>query len=110
MSELSPSSSATPGLIDRLSGPVPSVNGLAAPLVQRMIDAAGPLRVGVRRDAGGICLIDAGIASPGGIAAGIAVAEICMGGLGQVRLHTAPAADWPSWLHVQSSQPVLACL
>ena len=105
-----PRSSPAPGLVDRLSGPAPSVNGLAAPLVQGLIDAAGPLRIAVRRDAGGACLVDAGIDTPGGIAAGIAVAEICMGGLGQVRLHTAPAADWPSWLHVQSSMPVLACL
>jgi methenyltetrahydromethanopterin cyclohydrolase len=85
-----------------------SVNGAAAPLVQRLIDEADTLGVRVQRAAGSATIIDAGIEAPGSIAAGVLVGEICMGGLGRVRL--APGDGWPTWLEVTSSQPVLACL
>ena len=55
-------------------------------------------------------IVDAGIEAPGGIEAGLRIGEICMGGLGEVRLRRGNGADWPSWLEVRSSQPVLACL
>ena len=87
-----------------------SVNTLAAPLVQRLLDQAGQLEIAVRRDAGGTCIVDAGIAVRGSIAAGLLVGEICMGGLGRVSLRSGAAEGWPSWLEVRSSQPVLACL
>ncbi|HSV60621.1 MAG TPA: methenyltetrahydromethanopterin cyclohydrolase, partial [Variovorax sp.] len=38
------------------------------------------------------------------------VGEICMGGLGQVKLRSEGQEGWPSWIEVQSAQPVLACL
>ena len=41
---------------------------------------------------------------------GLLIAEICMGGLGQVRLRAGGREGWPTWLEVRSSQPVLACL
>lgn len=88
----------------------PSVNRLAAPLVARLVAQADALRIRVSHDERGTCLIDAGLEVAGSIAAGLAIAEICMGGLGQVRLAAAPREGWPSWLEVSSSQPVLACL
>jgi methenyltetrahydromethanopterin cyclohydrolase len=87
-----------------------SVNGLAAARVQRLRDDAARLRVAVGHDERGVTVIDAGIAVQGSIEAGLLVAEICMGGLGDVRLVPGGRAGWPAWLQVRSSQPVLACL
>jgi len=87
-----------------------SVNALAAPLVDELIARADALRVAVSRDARGVTIVDAGIEVPGSIEAGLLVARICMGGLGQVSLRHDPSSGWPSWLDVSSSQPVLACL
>ena len=88
----------------------PSVNALAAPLVQRLLAQADALSLQVHRDAAGVCLVDAGIQARGSIAAGLQVAEICMGGLGRVRLRSGGHEGWPTWLDVASSRPVLACL
>src|SRR5436309_3662707 len=89
---------------------LPSVNALAQPLVQRLLERAELLQLTVQHDASGVRVVDAGIAARGSVAAGLAVAEICMGGLGQVSLRCAPEQGWPTWLDVSSSQPVLACL
>lgn len=88
---------------------VVSVNAGARPLVEQLLREADPLGVVVRHDDRGVCIVDAGIEAPGSVAAGLLVGEICMGGLGQVRLRSG-GADWPTWLDVRSSQPVLACL
>ena len=87
-----------------------SVNELAAPVLARLREAADRLRVAVSRDTRGVTLIDAGIAVQGSVEAGLLTAEICMGGLGDVRLVSDGREGWPSWLQVHSSQPVLACL
>jgi methenyltetrahydromethanopterin cyclohydrolase len=93
-----------------MSEPVISVNRLAAPLLARLREEAPRLRIEVSQDARGVTLVDAGIAVPGSIEAGLRIAQICMGGLGEVRLAAHERAGWPSWLEVRSSQPVLACL
>jgi methenyltetrahydromethanopterin cyclohydrolase len=87
-----------------------SVNALAQPLVQRLIDQAEALGVNVSRDASGVCIVDAGIPARGSVAAGLLVGEICMGGLGDVGLRSGGHEGWPTWLQVSSAQPVLACL
>jgi methenyltetrahydromethanopterin cyclohydrolase len=92
------------------SEPILSVNRLAAPLVQRLVADAPRLRVAVERTAQGVTIVDAGIAVPGSIEAGLLVGEICMGGLGEVRLAPGARDGWPTWIEVRSSQPVLACL
>jgi len=86
-----------------------SVNALAAPLVQALLAEADALRLGIERDDAGVIFVDAGIAHQGGIEAGRRIAEICMGGLGRVRLD-ATNSEWPLQLTVTSSQPLLACL
>ncbi len=88
----------------------PSVNELAATRVADLIARAAELRLGVSRLDNGVTVIDAGIAVPGSVAAGMAVGEICLGGLGRVRLAADDGAGWPTWLEVSSPQPVLACL
>ncbi|MGF1612108.1 MAG: methenyltetrahydromethanopterin cyclohydrolase [Kiloniellales bacterium] len=89
----------------------PSVNQRVAPLVERLIDDAEILRIGVETAPQGHCLIDAGIDAPGGLEAGLRIAEICLGGLGSVSLVPAGQFDrWPWSVSVHSAHPVLACL
>ncbi len=88
-----------------------SLNRHAAPLVQRLIDEAAGLRVQVERTPSGATIVDAGIACPGGIAAGLLITEICLAGLGGIHLAAGgPLPHWPWTLHVHTSDPVLACL
>jgi len=88
-----------------------SVNEGAAKLVDRIKAAAAELKIAVTRGELGETLIDAGSRSPGSIAAGLQVAEICMGGLGTVALaESASTPRWPWTLMVHSSNPVTACL
>jgi len=88
-----------------------SVNTLARPLVERLLRGADALGLQVRRDdSTGVRIVDAGIAAAGSVAAGLQVGEICMGGLGTVRLHGDASSSWPSWVKVHTAQPVLACL
>src|SRR5215831_12192824 len=88
-----------------------SVNARAAALVGKLTADAATLRVAVTRGALGETLIDAGSKALGSIAAGLRIAEICMGGLGVVEL--VPAAVTPRWpwtIVTRSSDPVTACL
>lgn len=89
----------------------PSVNALAAPLVEALLRDAAVLRLGVTRQADGACIVDAGIASAGGVEAGRRIAEICLGGLGQVDITAGGAvAQWPWHVSVRTTNPVLACM
>ena len=88
-----------------------SVNERSATLVDRLVHDAEELKIKVSRGELGEILIDAGSQSSGGIAAGIRIAEICMGGLGQIDLLPSSATPrWPWTLVVRSSNPVIACL
>lgn len=90
---------------------LPSINVLAGRIVDRMVADAAALRLDVRRGALGHLLVDAGAAATGGIAAGIQLAEVCMGGLGRVAVvPVAGAAPWRWQVSVTASNPVLACL
>jgi len=86
-----------------------SVNARAATLVERLVVDAAELKIGVRRGALGEELIDCGSGHLGSIAAGLRVAEICMGGLGSVELElSAVTPNWPWTLVSRSSNPVIA--
>jgi len=88
-----------------------NVNLAVQPLVRELRERAADYRVAVSRTASGVELIDAGIAVPGGLEAGRLVAEICMGGLGRVRLAgQAPFARWRWQVDVSARHPVIACL
>ncbi len=91
--------------------PTISINERAAKLVSQLITNATELRIGISRGDLGETVIDAGSENFGGIAAGLRIAEICMGGLGEVGL--VPSSSTPRWpwtLVVRSSNPVIACL
>jgi len=93
-------------IADRLS-----VNENAAHLIAALARDAALLGVGVERGRLGETLIDAGVKRRGGVEAGLRIAEICLGGLGQARLSPdAATPTWPWTVVVRSSHPVVACL
>jgi methenyltetrahydromethanopterin cyclohydrolase len=88
-----------------------SLNALAGALVDRMVEEADRLRVGVATGELGETILDCGAHHRGGIEAGLRLAGICMGGLGSVGLAPAEATPgWPFHVIVRSSEPVTACL
>jgi methenyltetrahydromethanopterin cyclohydrolase len=88
-----------------------SVNAQATRLVESMVTDAAALRIDVTRGSLGERLIDAGSICRGGVAAGLRIAEICMGGLGHVALvPDTSTPNWPWTIVVRSSHPVIACL
>lgn len=90
--------------------PRPGVAHCSQPLVQKLIDGATFYRVGLSRQ-GGAQIVDAGINYPGGLLAGVLIAEICLGGLGQVTLTPHMAHKGArARLSVTSADPVIACL
>jgi len=60
------------------------MNERAWAMADSCIERADELRIAARTLAGGARVIDAGVNLPGGLAAGLALAELCMGGLGHV--------------------------
>jgi methenyltetrahydromethanopterin cyclohydrolase len=88
-----------------------SVNARASVLVDKLRSACAELKIAVTRGELGETLIDAGARNPGSIAAGLLIAEICMGGLGTVELAASSTTPhWPWTVIVRSSNPIAACL
>jgi methenyltetrahydromethanopterin cyclohydrolase len=88
-----------------------SVNRRAAELTAALQRDAALLNLGIARGPRGETLIDAGAKHRGGVEAGLRIAEICLGGLGEVRLTSDSAIPrWPWTIAVTSPQPVIACL
>jgi methenyltetrahydromethanopterin cyclohydrolase len=84
---------------------------LAGQAVDRLIADAPRLRIAVAKGEKGETVIDAGQNVRGGIDAGLALAEICLGGLGTVGLVASGSnPNWPFELCVRSTDPVTACL
>ena len=89
----------------------PNLNALAAALADDMEAHATLLRVRVHRLANGARVIDAGIAVEGGLDAGLALAEICMGGLGTAT-YTPVQLGGESWPGVTAwtDHPAVSCM
>ena len=88
-----------------------SINQLSQPLVEALIKDAAALNLGIIQHASGAIIVDAGIEATGGLEAGRRIAEICMGGLGQVTFtQQLPFKNWPTGVQVSAKNPVLACL
>ena len=87
------------------------MNERAWALAEDCIARADELRLGVQTLASGTRVIDAGIDAPGGLAAGLALAELCMGGLGHVGL-TSLTIGGESWagLHAWTDHPAASCM
>jgi methenyltetrahydromethanopterin cyclohydrolase len=86
------------------NSPYPSIHELSRPLLEKLISQAGALNIGVSQHISGATIVDAGIELTGSQEAGRVIAEICMGGLGEVRFSDANS------IAVKSQSPVLACL
>ena len=82
----------------------PSIHRAYKPLLESLIAQASALNINVSQHVTGATIIDAGIDIAGSAEAGRIIAEICMGGLGEVNFSDA------SNIKVKSQTPVLACL
>jgi methenyltetrahydromethanopterin cyclohydrolase len=96
---------------DVAEGTALDLNGRAWALAEWMLERADELRVRETRLAGGARVIDAGVDAPGGLGAGLALAELCMGGLGQVS-YAPVTIDGESWagLQVWTDFPAESCM
>ena len=91
--------------------PYPSINELSQPLVDALLHDAKQLNLLVTQHASGTTIVDAGITVAGSLEAGRRIAEICMGGLGRVKLlQSLQFAHYPDIINAYSQSPVLACL
>jgi methenyltetrahydromethanopterin cyclohydrolase len=88
-----------------------NLNKLGLARCEPLVESAAQMRVAVERGEGGSRLIDCGVDAPGGLEAGIALAEICLAGLGRVRVVPGDRAIWngPAVV-VSTDQPVAACM
>jgi methenyltetrahydromethanopterin cyclohydrolase len=90
---------------------LPSLNQITASKVLALKAGADRLRIHSSTLANGTVVLDAGQVARGGIEAGRLIAEICMGGLGEVSLRAVnDGSPWIWQVDVHSSDPVLACL
>lgn len=88
-----------------------SINQLSQSLVTALINDASVLNLNVYQHVSGAKIVDAGIEIAGGLEAGRRIAEICMGGLGQVNfVPNSHFEHWSAGVQVTAKNPVLACL
>lgn len=87
------------------------LNATAHEVFQSMVDRAAELRISYRQAECGAHLLDCGIETPGGIAAGIEFAKICLAGRAEVAISGGDRAAWPGpSIGVTSDWPVEACM
>jgi methenyltetrahydromethanopterin cyclohydrolase len=87
------------------------LNENAVRVVHDLIAHAGRLQVNVAAPTGGACVIDCGVAVPGGLEAGRCLAEVCLAGLGRVEITPGNEACWAGpWVAVSTDHPVGACM
>jgi methenyltetrahydromethanopterin cyclohydrolase len=87
------------------------LNARALRIVESMITRAGDLRIRVESLEGGGRAVDCGVMAPGGLAAGLDLARVCLGGLADVRLTMGMILDRACpMVHVVTDHPVAACL
>jgi methenyltetrahydromethanopterin cyclohydrolase len=96
-----------------MESPVTSLgmNALALDIADGVADNADQLRCAVQVLGNGARVIDCGVQVAGGYDAGLAISEICMGGLGNVALGPITIADesWPG-LSVWTDHPKVSCM
>ena len=87
------------------------MNERAWTLADDCVTRAAELRVRVDILANGARIIDAGVNVPGGFAAGLALARLCMGGLGHVDC-VPLSIDHETWpgVHVWTDHPTESCM
>ena len=86
-----------------------AINENAYRLAELMIKDAEKYNISVKCESNGVRILDAGLSCKGSILAGIKIAEICMGGLGNITLSMDYTRKIPNTVYVNSSVPVIAC-
>lgn len=87
------------------------MNEAASEIADTIAEQPELLRVNCFRLPGGARVIDAGVDAPGGIEAGIALAEICMGGLGNVSCTPLQIGNQSyAGLTVWTDHPAVSCM
>ncbi|HEU4649435.1 MAG TPA: methenyltetrahydromethanopterin cyclohydrolase [Gemmatimonadales bacterium] len=88
-----------------------NLNALATEIADGMEEHAALLRVKVQTLPSGARVIDAGVETEGGLDAGLALSEICMGGLGTVTYTPVQigSESWPG-VTVWTDHPAVACM
>jgi methenyltetrahydromethanopterin cyclohydrolase len=87
-----------------------NLNESALRLADQMT-AADALRIAVHHTPNGARVLDCGIAVPGGLQAGLALARVCLAGQAEVALLPGRLAELPCPLvQVHTDHPVLACM
>jgi methenyltetrahydromethanopterin cyclohydrolase len=87
------------------------MNEAAAELANGMADRADLLRIRAHRLDGGARVIDAGVQVEGGLEAGLALAEICMGGLGNIFITPLQIGSTQhSGVTVWTDHPAVSCM
>ena len=88
-----------------------NLNDRAWRYCDRLVCAADTLRLEVQQLAGGARVVDCGVRARGGLRAGLALAEVCLADLGEVRLVPGRADVWPGpAVQVTTDQPLAACM
>ena len=88
-----------------------SVNRLAGEIFDRTAEHASALGIAISTLANGARVLDLGVKAPGGLLAGKALSEICLGGLGEVGFLPLDYGDFSLLgVSVAIDGPVLACL
>ncbi|MBC8872319.1 MAG: methenyltetrahydromethanopterin cyclohydrolase [Planctomycetes bacterium] len=88
-----------------------NLNERAVGLCEQFVDNAAEMRVAVSSRDDATRIIDCGVNVVGGLKAGLAMAEVCMSGLGSVSLVPGGADLWPGpAVQVRTDQPVAACM
>ena len=87
------------------------MNERAWALVDAAAARARELKIDVERVHGGTRILDAGVHAPGGLGAGLLLAELCMGGLGHVDVVPLTIGDEPlTGVQVWTDHPAEACM
>jgi methenyltetrahydromethanopterin cyclohydrolase len=88
-----------------------TLNDRALRLADRLADDAATLRIAPSQAPGGARLIDCGVQTEGGLAAGLGMARVCLADLAEVALLPSAISDLPCpMVQVVTDWPVLACM
>jgi methenyltetrahydromethanopterin cyclohydrolase len=88
-----------------------NLNRRALDRCEKLVERASQFKVAVSREESGARLIDCGVHVPGGLEAGIALAEVCLADLGHVDVVSGVPEIWPGpAVSVRTDQPVAACM
>jgi methenyltetrahydromethanopterin cyclohydrolase len=88
-----------------------TLNERAAQVVDEMVVNAADLRISVSSSSAGARIIDCGIATEGGLEAGLGLARVCLAGLADVRVVPGEIGGaFIPQVQVMTDWPVLACM